>query len=299
MTVIQKGSKKKRVSASRHTPKDNKDQSAPPERPAYLYKYKSIDDKNEDYSSCIFTHNELYFCSVKDFNDPLDCMYRVEWRGSPEEERNYLLRLLDKFEPSRNRQEDEALLSKGKELFADPALKERARVLNRQDVESWGVCCLSAVPPHEILMWSHYADRHRGFCLKFSNELSKHFFVKRKPGDYDKGPAILAPSEVKYNNKYPVLNCIRDQPAAMAKKAIFRKARPWEYEQEWRMVEINGQGSLRFPSQYLTGVIFGCRMSDAHKRKIREWCKDRQPAITYYQARESLNSYRLQIDEIP
>ena len=297
--MSQKGSKKKRVSASRQTLKDNKAQSAPPERPAYLYKYKSIDDKNEDYSSCIFTHNELYFCSVKKFNDPLDCMYRVESHGSPEEVREYMLRVLDNFGSPHDRHQLLSNMSVGQEILEDPAFIETAQVENRHEVESWGVCCLSAVPPQEILMWSHYADHHRGFCLVFSNELSKYFFVKGKPKDRDKGPAILAPSEVTYDDEYPVLNCIRDQPKAMAEKAIFRKAKPWEYEKEWRMVDINGQGKLQFPSQYLTGVIFGCKMSNEHKGKIRVWCKDRQPAIKYYQARESLNSYRLHIDEIP
>ncbi len=289
---------KKRDSASSHTLKDNKEQSSPPEPPAQLYKYKSIDDNHPEYSSRIFTHNELYFCSVKDFNDPFDCMYQVEWHGSPEEERNYLLRLLDKFDPSRNRREDDALISKGKELFADPVLRKIAQVVNRQEIESWGVCCLSAVPPHEILMWSHYADHHRGFCLEFSNELSQPFAVRRKPEDRDKQPEVLAPFKVKYDEEYPVLNCIRDQPMAMAKKAIFRKAKSWEYEKEWRMVDINGQGSLQFPSQCLTGVIFGCKMSEEHKELIRSWCTNRQPAITYYQARQSADSYRLHIDAI-
>lgn len=67
---------------------------------------------------------------------------------------------------------------------------------------------------------------------------------------------------------------------------------------EWRMVDENGLGPYQFPSRFLTGVIFGCRMSEEHKKLIRDWCKNRQPAITYYEAKQSEDSYSLNIVEI-
>ena len=57
-------------------------------------------------------------------------------------------------------------------------------------------------------------------------------------------------------------------------------------------------GSYQFEPQCLTGVIFGCRMLEKHKDMIREWCKNRRPAITYYEAKQSENSYKLNIVEI-
>ena len=33
-----------------------------------------------------------------------------------------------------------------------------------------GVLCLSACD-NSILMWSHYADEHKGFCIGFNNSL--------------------------------------------------------------------------------------------------------------------------------
>ena len=111
--------------------------------PEYFYKYKSI-KANLDHSRRIFTHNELYFSTVSEFNDPFDCSYRLVINGSE----------------------------------ADPEY-EQMKV-----GPEWGIYCLSAVPDH-ILMWAHYADGHRGFCLQFLNNINDPFCAKRRPDDPD------------------------------------------------------------------------------------------------------------------
>ena len=84
----------------------------------------------------------------------------------------------------------------------------------------------------------------------------------------------------------------------MAIKAVFTKTTKWKNENEWRMVDLNGPGPHQFPSRFLTGVIFGCRMSEKHKDKIRTWCKGREAGITYYQAQQSEDRYALNIVEL-
>mgnify|MGYP003805798179 CR=1 FL=1 len=41
--------------------------------PKVLYKYRSLYDKNFEYTRCIFTQNTIYFAHPDDFNDPFDC----------------------------------------------------------------------------------------------------------------------------------------------------------------------------------------------------------------------------------
>ena len=165
------------------------------------------------------------------------------------------------------------------------------------DAVRWGLYCLSAVP-NNILMWAHYANAHQGFCLQFLNEQSQRFRVKPHPGERGETPEFLGPVPVRYSKQYPVVNFIRDKRMTVGIKTCLTKARQWKYEQEWRIVDINGQGPHQFLPQCLTGVIFGCRMSAEHKKLIRDWCKDRQPAITYYEAKQSEDSYLLNIVEI-
>lgn len=206
-------------------------------------------------------------------------------------------RVLRKFEPSLNRHERRSNVREGKKIFSDLKFIRAAQESNRQEMEKWGICCLSEIE-YDILMWSHYANAHQGYCLQFLNEHGQSFGVQRKPEDRGKKPDRLVPLQVRYFDTYPIVNCIGDNPKTMAEKTCLTKAENWKYEKEWRIVDLSGLGSHQFPSQCLTGVIFGCRMPEEHKKLIRDWCKDRQPAITYYEAKQSEDSYSLNIVEI-
>ena len=232
------------------------------EGPRCFYKYKHIDEAHLDYSRRIFTHNELYFSTADDFNDPSDCSYRLVINGSE----------------------------------ANPEYKQM------KVGPKWGIYCLSAVVPDHTLMWPHYADGHRGFCLEFSNDPNDQFYAKRKPNDPDFlfHPCIL-PLDVQYSAEYPIINPHSDDYtyAGVVRNAFFTKATQWKHEKEWRILDDNGPGTHQFPSRFLTGVIFGCKMSEDHKDRIRGWCKDRQPPIKYYQAQQVAGDYALKICDLP
>ena len=163
----------------------------------------------------------------------------------------------------------------------------------RNTIGRWGLCCFSAVRDN-ILMWSHYANKHQGFCLVFSNELA---VVPKGIG------RCIVPFPMTYSGPIPVIDptAFANQAAIydLVRKIILTKAHEWEYEKEWRIVLPNITRWQPFSSHYLTGIIFGCRMSEAHKEMIRGWCKDRHPPIKYYQAQQSKKEYRLHIEEIP
>lgn len=284
-----KGNEKKPVSASRRTPKDNKVQSSPPEPPAHLYKYKSIDDNHLEYSSHIFTHNELYFCAPEAFNDPFDCKFQLSLHGSQSKRRQFSEKILKKRYPDLNRKERRTTYSREGKNVIQPDFEEKTRKLMFKELNKWGICCLSEVND-DILMWSHYGNAHHGFCLEFSTQQGPVQFVVELPTE------IAIPLPVKYSPQYPIVNPIVGKEM---NATLLTKANQWKYEQEWRIITPKRTGLLSFPSQCLTGVIFGCKMSEKHKELIRTWCQDRQPAITYYQTRQSADSYQLHINEIP
>ena len=285
----------------------HEDQLPHSDRPSDFYKYRHIDDRpGEDgsypflkRSSSIFTHNELYFPSASKVNDPFDCTFQFDWNCSPAEIRRYVERRQNKYKDSPWAQEFFSGLTKGITFLDDPAFtKKYEDVFRQQIVRSWGLYCLSLVPDNNV-MWTHYADEHRGFCLRFSNVPNQLFGVELKPEDRGKIPKILRPIKVQYSAEFPVVNCFIDEGKILAEKTCLTKKEQWAHEQEWRIVDLNGPGPHQFPPQCLTGVIFGCRMSEEHEKMIRNWCEDRQPAIKYYQARQSEDSYRLHFDEIP
>ena len=275
----------------------HEDQMASLELPLSFYKYKSIDEEHLEHTSRIFTHNELYFSSVTAFNDPFDGKCQMAWVGSDSQRRHYRTNLLKDYAPSLNRRGRRTKVSKDKKMLDSPEFQKQFQNSVRRTVEKFGICCLSRVL-NSILMWAHYARAHSGFCLQLLDEPSDRFYVELKAGGRRQNRVRLAPMQVDYDENYPVVNRLHDDPNKSAKKMIFTKAKSWAYEEEWRMVDEDGTRSHQFPSRFLTGVIFGLRMTDEHKALIRGWCKDRRPAMKYYEARQSEDSYSLKIVEI-
>ena len=182
------------------------------------------------------------------------------------------------------RKDRRAAVRNEQKIFDDPEYPSFVRKVMGEGLKKWGICCLSEVRD-SVLMWSHYADKHRGFCLEFS---IADFYVEL-PGNK------VIPSPVHYTEQYPIAQIIEE---VAVRETMLTKAKPWEYEKEWRIITPERTGLHPFPSRCLTGIIFGCRMLEKHKDMIREWCKNRRPAITYYEAQESEDSYSLHIVEI-
>jgi Protein of unknown function (DUF2971) len=86
-----------------------------------------------------------------------------------------------------------------------------------------------------FLMWSHYADQHKGFVIEF--ETGNNFF---NPLYGHNLPAMLGRveySDVRPHLSYSTLN----RPEAM-----FRKNSIWSYENEWRLVRYLEQSDETF-----------------------------------------------------
>ncbi len=270
------------------------------EGPTYFYKYKRIDEEHLDYSSRIFTHNELYFSTANEFNDPFDCRFRYKLNGSEADRVKFLKRIQKEKYPYRSRRERRSEIVQLRREIKSPGYEESFQQDLREGVISkWGIYCLSAVPD-DILMWAHYADGHRGFCLEFLNDPNDQFHAKRQPNDPDfRSHPCLFPYEVEYSEEYPVINPLSEDYAddeKIGRKAFLTKATQWQYEKEWRILgDNNTPGPHQFPSRFLTGIIFGCKMSDAHKDMIHEWCKGRQQVVKYYEAQRAADAYALKI----
>ena len=142
----------------------------------YLYKYRSVTRNNAEWISRIFTHLELYFSPVTQFNDPFDCKFSYNFDASDAEKKRYLnARLIERF-PNADRNFRRAWIkTKGAALLGRP--EEFANTMEMQNnalLAEIGVCSLTRIP-NDILMWSHYADCHRGFCIQFLDDDSDPF----------------------------------------------------------------------------------------------------------------------------
>lgn len=138
----------------------------------------------------------------------------------------------------------------------------------------WGILCLTRRPDN-LVMWTHYAEAHRGFLLEFESD--NPFFNNRYVWHLDWTWFEEMPLECPgFGNLRDV--CYSDErphsvnPEEIPLDSFFVKSTDWAYEQEVRMImplhnadQKNDQYDLhlfRFPPAALTGIILGAGASE-------------------------------------
>ncbi len=135
--------------------------------------------------------------------------------------------------------------------------------INKQVKKNIYICSFTKNSDAPI-MWSHYANEHKGICLEF-NSIDNHIFqnplerkIKSKEGNgtYEYcGGMKFQFKEVKYNNKIkPLDGFLNFNEYIYGKKvskntinqfwkdfqdSAFRKYKKWEYEDEYRLVDFS------------------------------------------------------------
>ncbi len=143
------------------------------------------------------------------------------------------------------------------------------------------VLCLSS-RRDSILMWSHYSNYHRGFCIEYD--------AKEVLWRYSFKPIIYSdeyPNSLKYNG----LNCteiFKDGSDIYNVKYI-----DWAYEDEWRYLRLKkGKSSWEDILMPIPSAIYmGCKIDDRLKRDLEKLFKNKIPL---YQAKMNKFSYKLE-----
>jgi hypothetical protein len=92
------------------------------------------------------------------------------------------------------------------------------------------------------------------------------------------------------------LNYFDYLPGEIAKRIIFTKASVWSYEAEWRGVQKNNT-EVSYTDDMITGIIFGLRMPDDHKKQIRRIFQNKNH-IKIYQAELLTRKFKLIINSL-
>lgn len=247
--------------------------------PPVLYKYRSLSNEGErDRVRKTIESNSIYFPSPNQFNDPYDGAVPLSLEGTDNEWRKYILRnmksRMSNLSPAKRLEKANRIIRSGAVEKLDPAISTRT-------VKHIGVYCLSAVN-NDILMWSHYADSHRGICLGFRAAPTDLFFRRSQ--------------KVKYSEQYPITR-VFDSDELRMQTAILTKSNHWEYEQEYRIIEPQGSGEYSFPGDLLVSIILGCNISKQNERNVKDWVQARSPPPMLLRATKRSREYGLQIEE--
>lgn len=151
----------------------------------------------------------------------------------------------------------------------------------KQKKKDFKVSCFSEVSD-DVLMWSHYADKHRGMCIGFDLNLICP--------DY-----VLYP--VNYIKEVQQIDGMVKTPYVFYYWVTF-KAERWSYEREIRAVSNNGKSIIEYPKEAVREIHFGYNIKDNEiAAAIRVLKKLRYKNIVIY--RMILDNKTLGLKKVP
>lgn len=229
----------------------------------------------------------MYFSAPKDFNDPFECKARFNYEATLEEKiSRYAFQLWVSFGQIGNpktyfpKARHELLHGKSGQIGHRKWAEEQ---MHSFQADNLGILCL-AEDADNILMWSHYAENHTGFCVRFNTTVDDKFFGAAK--------------KVNYHTDYPILNWWKSRLLEIVDSMIYNKSHHWSYEKEWRIMGMSARSKSNFRAKAIDSIILGCRTSDAHQKEIMDIVKSFPFRIKVYKASLKETQYELNLEEI-
>jgi len=218
------------------------------EKPPTIYKYMQLSDGH-----LTIANSTLKFTKPSEFNDPFDCdIGLLEFKNIG----NINQHVYDDYDELKK-----IYPSLTFDLFLEayePAIQDKINFTR--------VCCFSANENvGNILMWSHYANKHKGVCLQFNNNFEKKFI------DLDDEEEL---SEGKVNYHFEgKLNYLAENTKDGNTWTFVNKAKEWQYEQEYRFMIIKKPEIQRFNPLFLESIYFGVNVTKEERAGFIDLCR--------------------------
>ena len=238
------------------------------------FKYRFINKNLIDS----LVNESLYFALPSNLNDPFDC--RIDIRKSAN------------FAASKVSGMKREILRKISTLddYGDEIQRRMMKI---------GVCSFS-LNLEESLLWSHYADEHRGVCLTY--EFTENFLL-------DKANEVVGVSEIEYGENALsdwMIENIPDQiedvfyddfTTELLKRVLIVKGNGWRYEDECRIIRENA-GPFLIPKECLKQVCFGMHIAKSDMQLVRKIVDRAGYTVDYLQICKSESDFGIKAVEI-
>lgn len=140
--------------------------------------------------------------------------------------------------------------------------------------------------PCNELLWAHYANSHKGFCIEYDlDKLSKNAL-----SNYDISHVL----HVSYENERPKVSA-NDSVIQIQKEVLGKKSLAWECENEVRLV-FEKYGKKIIPEDAVTAIYFGLKISLKDRQEIMKRMSGRN--VEFYQIEHVGNLYQLKATKL-
>ncbi|MDO6506539.1 DUF2971 domain-containing protein [Colwellia sp. 4_MG-2023] len=109
-------------------------------------------------------------------------------------------------------------------LKADIRRSYYVSAIREKIINSVGICCFFSGEINEPLLWAHYADSHKGFCVEYEYDEEQDTSIH--PVIYQTAPIIPSAREL--------LLC----PEESLTRLLTSKTMHWQYEKEYRLINL-------------------------------------------------------------
>ncbi len=194
----------------------------------------------------ILENSSLNFTPPSKFNDPYDCYLGLISFAVTQKAIDRV-----KNDPTIS---DEIKAKKMKDFKENPHELPHAlnQIANDLLVKS-GITCFS-LNRENMLMWSHYANKHTGVCIEFHSIPLIRSVTKN-------GKIKVNVKEVTYCSELDTIN-FHESPKVAVDNLVFTKAEDWSYEKEFRVL-LAENGLKAFDLNSICSITFGTQCADS------------------------------------
>ncbi len=281
-----------------------------------MFKYFSF----SEYALANILNDELYMNHYEAFNDPFECWATVT-TGFPNKN-DKSNRLLSIYKAWGFDNLDDKNANENYDIYSESLVDTQLDIPSI--VNSARITCFSKRADN-LLMWSHYADGLRGFCLEFDrdillvNELDN---VKSYDVEYKENPAVIdtaliATLQDQIEHSFDALDsCASNDETSdhkehfdkslaesndIFKKMLATKPINWQYEEEIRVIyqsmcDSNTGEFLKYPSQAIKSVIVGEKMPEKQVSALKYLFESHPFAVEFKTAKRAKESFNVIIE---
>lgn len=250
--------------------------------PKTVYKYRDWENANHRK---ILEEKSIWVPDSFDFNDPFDCNIPIAYDLLMNDDalaEKYIRRLIQNSKTiSPNDIEAEIQKRFAEKKYKDPIfLKKLKDEMHSSARMTHGIFSVTPIN-NNILMWSHYANSHKGLCIGFDSEKLFKF--------------LGGGGHVNYSEKYPIISPTDEHEKQYAYQ-FFTKSHHWEYEIEYRLTAFQKYNvNIAITPDVISEVVFGANMKNEHKTEVKKILKNSLPHVKCFSAVQDRNNFKLNI----
>ena len=154
-----------------------------------------------------------------------------------------------------------------------------------------------------VVMWSHYADEHRGVCIRLQciDELDNTLLLAKPIQYVDDFPVFPETQE-------HVKHLTGEEPLSISKLIYdipYYKHKHWRYEDEWRVhipheepSNINGYNDWSENIRIFGALYLGCRIEPNDTTALLKVVESKYPHMQVFQAKPSTKGFILEFERV-